>query len=87
MRNRAFARSARQKSLFEDSFRNEPVPGWRGAQEQGQAPRQVLPWKHRATSAFAVSEVCSVNISRPCPDVLDWCVHDPKETSLHRSKP
>jgi hypothetical protein len=39
--------------------------------------RQVLPWKHRATSAFAVSEVCSVNISRPCPDVLDWSVHDP----------
>ena len=33
-----------------------------------------------ATPAFAGSEVCSLNISRPHSEVAEWSVHDPSAT-------
>jgi hypothetical protein len=44
------------------------------------APTLETPGK---ASAFAGSEVCSVNISRPYPDAADWSVHDPGCVKTH----
>src|SRR5208337_2723357 len=47
-----FARSERDEACSRAVSGTRPRRAGEG-QERGQAPRQVLPWKHRGTSAFA----------------------------------